>query len=172
MRLHIGAAERKEGWTALNVQPGPHVDIVADCASMPMIGSGTVEAVYASHILEHLNYDSELPATLREIMRVLRPGGQLMVSVPDLATLCWMFVAPQFGFQERYQVMSTMFGGQKDAFDLHKSGLSHELLGAALDYVGFTAIRRVENFNLFNDCSVMKMFGVPISLNLEARKPG
>jgi predicted SAM-dependent methyltransferase len=82
MRLHIGADEQKEGWTVLSAQSAPHVDIVGDCTNMKMIGSDTAEAVYASHVLEHLGYDSELPVALREIMRVLRPGGQLWSAFP------------------------------------------------------------------------------------------
>lgn len=172
MRLHIGADERKDGWTVLSAQPAPHVDIVADCTSMTMIADSTVEAVYASHVLEHFGYDSGLLLALREILRVLRPGGQLMVSVPDFAALCWMFVMPQFGIDERYKLMRIMFGGQMHEFDFHKCGLNHELLGAALNDVGFTAIRRVEAFNLFNDSSTLRVYGVPISLNMDARKPG
>jgi predicted SAM-dependent methyltransferase len=172
MRLHIGGEVRKDGWTVLGIQPGPAVDIVSDCTSMPMIADGSCEEVYASHVFEHLGYNTDLPKALREVIRVLRPGGRLMASVPDLGILCWMFTMPHFGVEERYHLTRIIFGGQTNPHDFHVTGFNHELLGGALADVGFTRIRRVESFGLFNDTSVLTAFGIPISLNMEAYKPG
>ncbi len=44
---------------------------------------GSVDAVYHSHLLEHVDRDA-VPAFLAEIWRVLRPGGVHRVVVPDL----------------------------------------------------------------------------------------
>jgi SAM-dependent methyltransferase len=44
---------------------------------------GSLDAVYASHLLEHL-YADEARKLLRECFRVLRPGGVLRMVVPDL----------------------------------------------------------------------------------------
>lgn len=44
---------------------------------------GVLEAVFGSHVLEHLT-PREGAALLREVHRVLRPGGILRISVPDL----------------------------------------------------------------------------------------
>lgn len=43
----------------------------------------TFEAVYASHVLEHLDRDAA-ELCLREVHRVLRPGGIVRLAVPDL----------------------------------------------------------------------------------------
>jgi predicted SAM-dependent methyltransferase len=43
----------------------------------------SVDVLYSSHMLEHLDRE-EAVAFLREARRVLRPGGTLRVSVPDL----------------------------------------------------------------------------------------
>jgi predicted SAM-dependent methyltransferase len=45
--------------------------------------SGSVDVLYSSHMLEHLDRE-EAVAFLREARRVLRPGGTLRISVPDL----------------------------------------------------------------------------------------
>lgn len=45
--------------------------------------AGSVDAVYHSHVLEHLDRDA-VPGFLREIARVLRPGGIQRIVVPDL----------------------------------------------------------------------------------------
>ncbi len=171
MRLHIGGVVRKEGWTVLNAQPGPHVDVVGDFSYLAQIGAGAVEEVYASHVLEHLRYADELPQALAEIFRILRPAGKLMAAVPDLEILCKLFIHPQSGPRERWDLMRIMFGGQIDAFDLHKAGLWTENFGGMLHHAGFVDICRVESFGLFQDASLVTYGGVPISLNMEARKP-
>ena len=45
--------------------------------------SNSVECVYASHMLEHLS-KTEAEGFLREARRVLRPGGVIRLSVPDI----------------------------------------------------------------------------------------
>jgi SAM-dependent methyltransferase len=45
--------------------------------------SGSVEAIYTAHMLEHL-YEDEAAHCLRECVRVLRPGGVMRIGVPDL----------------------------------------------------------------------------------------
>ncbi len=171
MRLHVGGTERKDGWTVLNVQPGPHVDIVGNCADLSELATASVEQIYASHVLEHLSYVGELPQALAEFWRVLRPGGQIMVSVPDLDALCQLFLHPRAKHQDRWEIMRMMFGGQTDAFDLHKVGFWADSLARLLFEAGFADMRRVESFGLFDDASTFRYRGVAISLNVEARKP-
>ena len=48
---------------------------------------GTVDAVYHSHVLEHLDREI-VPAFLAEVHRVLKRGGVHRVVVPDFETLC------------------------------------------------------------------------------------
>ncbi|MEO6473286.1 MAG: class I SAM-dependent methyltransferase [Aeromicrobium sp.] len=46
-------------------------------------GDGTVDAVYHSHMLEHIDR-AAVPGFLAEVRRVLRPGGTHRIVVPDL----------------------------------------------------------------------------------------
>jgi SAM-dependent methyltransferase len=57
--------------------------VSADAARMPF-RDAVFDAVISNHSLEHF---VEFEATLREIGRVLRPGGALYVAVPDTGTL-------------------------------------------------------------------------------------
>ena len=54
--------------------------------------SGSVDAVYHSHLLEHLDRDVA-PRFLSEIRRVLRPGGIVRMVVPDLELAARSYLA-------------------------------------------------------------------------------
>jgi predicted SAM-dependent methyltransferase len=171
MRLHIGGLEVREGWRILNAQPGPAVDYVGDCTDLSRFPDASVEAIYASHVLEHLGYQRDLPRALREFRRVLMPGGVAMIAVPDLENLCRLFLDPRVDpGQERFEVMRMMFGGQLDEFDFHRVGLTFEFLGSFLRQAGFSSVERVDDFGLFADASVFECAGVRTSLNVVARR--
>ncbi len=84
MKLRIGGTEPADGWTILNIQPGPDVGIVGNCSDLCDFADGTMETIYASHVLEHVSHRGELDKTLGEWARVLVPGGQVMIGVPDM----------------------------------------------------------------------------------------
>jgi predicted SAM-dependent methyltransferase len=171
MKLHIGSRARVEGWVSFDIRPGPEVDHVGDCHDLSRFGDGTVEAIYASHVLEHLSYRFELAPALTEWRRVLKPGGTAMISVPDFETLCGLFIYPKLNASERHFIMMMIFGGQTNPADFHKVGLNFEYLKSLLEEAGFADIRRVPSFDLFDDTSVFKFRNVPISLNVSAVKP-
>lgn len=169
LRLHIGGQVRAAGWTVVDALPGPAVDIVGDIRDLGFLRDGAAVEIYASHVLEHLDYQGELPRALAECRRVLAPGGLLKASVPDLVTLSSLIADGRTTPDERFALMRMLFGGQTDAFDYHKVGLDYAILGGFLMQAGFSALRRVADFGLFADSSRLAFKGVPISLNIEAR---
>lgn len=78
------AGERFPGWEIVRLDSDPDVspDVVGDIRDIPLPNE-TFDAVWCSHALEHL-YEHEVPGALAELRRVLRPGGEIIVSVPDL----------------------------------------------------------------------------------------
>ncbi|HRH82576.1 MAG TPA: methyltransferase domain-containing protein [Thiobacillaceae bacterium] len=170
LRLHIGGRQPKPGWKILNIQAGPDVDYVGDCTSLAQFADGSVAEVYASHVYEHLGFRGELPQALREVWRVLEPGGVFRISVPDFECLCRLFVDPNTPRDKKFSLMMHVFGAQEDPHDFHKVGLTQDFLVAMLQRAGFSRLRRVKEFGLFNDYSSYRRFGVLISLNLEAYK--
>jgi predicted SAM-dependent methyltransferase len=171
MRLHIGGKEPKAGWTILNILPGPDVDLLGSCTDLGAVADGACELVYASHVLEHLGYEEELPRALRECHRVLRPSGRLHVSVPDLAVLAELVLRPDLDAAQRFEVMRMIYGGQVDAHDFHKTGFTWEIMEGMLQDAGFTAIRRIDEHDFFNDTSRYATYGRKISLNVVATRP-
>lgn len=75
------AAEWQE--IRLDVAGEVEPDIVADIRAIPLEDE-CLDAVYTSHTLEHLP-ESGVRQALGEFRRILKPEGQLVIRVPDLA---------------------------------------------------------------------------------------
>jgi predicted SAM-dependent methyltransferase len=172
MKLHIGGNEPHPDWKILDIEQRPEVDFIGNAGDLSQFGDQSIEALYASHVLEHFYYalDRELSITLAEWHRVLKVGGQLLLSVPDMRTLCWLYSRPDLEAMNRLHLMRMMFGGQTNQYDVHKVGFDIDILSMYLAEAGFTQIERVAEFNLFKDCSCLSFLGSPISLNIIATK--
>lgn len=93
--LHVGCGSKEASglheafcgpnWNELRLDVDPTVepDVVASITDMAPVGDASVEAVFSSHNLEHLEAH-EVPRALAEFLRVLRPGGMLLVTLPDI----------------------------------------------------------------------------------------
>ncbi len=172
LRLHIGGQDSHPDWKILDIEKRPEVDFVCDAADLSQFADGSVEAIYASHVLEHFHYqlNNELINTLTEWHRVLQPGGKLFVSVPNLKTLCWLYLNPNLVAEERYHLMRIMFGGQTNEFDVHKVGFDPDTLAMYLGQVGFQTYELASEFSMFEDCSSLRLIDTLISLNAIATK--
>jgi len=86
--LEIGPGKNRiQGFETLNIKWNKSVDYVADASKPLPFSDNTFEIVYASHILEHVPWYN-LEDTLREWTRILKPGGQLEIWVPDGLKIC------------------------------------------------------------------------------------
>ena len=171
-RLHIGGTTRVEGWEVLSVEPGACVDHVGNANDLGRFADETFIEIYASHVLEHLDYTGEIQRGLKEWHRVLRHGGRVCISVPDLEILASLFIAKdRYSAADRFLVMQMIFGGHVDKHDYHVIGLDETFLAGYLIDAGFVAPARVDSFGLFEDTSTLKFRGTPISLNMIATKP-
>lgn len=168
---YIGGQTPAPGWEIMNVLPGPHVDHLGNANDLSRFPDASLEAIYSSHTLEHFDYQHELMATLKEWHRALGPFGTLYVSVPDLDVLAELFLdKTNLTVNEHFMVMRMMFGGHTDPHDYHGVGLNADFLVAFLEEAGFSLIRKVDEFRIFQDCSSMRFKDKLISLNVVARK--
>jgi SAM-dependent methyltransferase len=71
------------GWINADRLAGPGVDLTGDIRDGLPLPSGGLDCVVAIHALQDLPYLDVVPA-LRELRRVLKPGGVLRLAVPDL----------------------------------------------------------------------------------------
>lgn len=80
-QLEIGSGLVKEsGWITLDLCRG--VDVYWDLRRGLPFADATFERVYSSHVLEHFSY-KDMKNLLREVLRVLKPGGVFSICVPD-----------------------------------------------------------------------------------------
>ncbi|MEJ1959599.1 MAG: methyltransferase domain-containing protein [Nitrosomonadales bacterium] len=162
---------KSAGWEILDANSEPHVDHVCNANDLSQFSDNTFVQIYSSHVVEHLDYIGELQHTLKEWNRVLKPGGKVFISVPDLDTLARLILdKKQLTIDDRFEVMRMIFGGHVDKYDYHLVGLTEEFLVEYLNASGYVNIRKLKEFNLFNDSSSMLFKGVPISLNMIAEK--
>lgn len=97
--LHVGCGPKRKDrttagfnspdWTELrlDIDAGVSPDIVGSMTSMPAVRDATVDAIFSSHNIEHL-YPHEVPVALAEFRRVLKPDGFVVITCPDLQSVC------------------------------------------------------------------------------------
>jgi predicted SAM-dependent methyltransferase len=172
IKLHIGGKEAHPDWKILDVEDRPEVDFVGNASCLAQFENNSIDAIYTSHVLEHFHHtlNNELIDTLQEWHRVLKPGGKLYISVPNLQVLCWLYLNPNLTAIERHYLMRIIFGAQTNEYDVHKAGFDFEILAMYLEEAGFEEYEQVSEFGLFDDCSSMRLVDTLISLNAIATK--
>jgi dolichol-phosphate mannosyltransferase len=70
------------------------IELVCGSAFTLPFRDAAFDCVISSQVIEHIPYDEAL---FREIARVLRPGGELIIGTPDYATLGWQIIEPLYG---------------------------------------------------------------------------
>lgn len=58
----------------------PETDVIDDAARLSTLANGSVDFVIANHVLEHIE---DPIAALQHFLRVIRPGGTLLLTLPD-----------------------------------------------------------------------------------------
>lgn len=161
--LHVGAGSpsnrrlplcfQGEDWMEVRVDIDKRVkpNIVATVTDMQGVPDERSHAVFSSHAHEHLN-DFEVEKGFAEIYRVLRPGGFLLMNVPDLKQVAQMIVdgqADEVLYDSKagpVRPIDMMFGHQLsvkkgNAYMSHRTGFTAERLERFCLEAGFVDVR-------------------------------
>jgi SAM-dependent methyltransferase len=145
----------------LDIDPATRPDIQSSLTDLSPVPRESVDAIWCSHSLEHL-YRHEVPPALDAFLRVLKPGGFLLLTSPDLESVAQLVSA---GRIEEPAYISA--GGPITALDIifghgaslergnpfmaHRCGFTAGMLGRLLTVAGFVdvGVHRGSAFDLW-----------------------
>jgi len=145
-----------------DINPDVRPDILGSMTDMTAVPEGTMDAVWSSHNIEHLEAH-QVPVALTEFRRVLKPGGFALIVTPDLQEIC-RHVAEGRLEDELYRspagpiaAIDTLFGlrsalARGNGFMAHRTGFTNETLKQKLLAAGFgyaAVQRQTKAFNLW-----------------------
>jgi predicted SAM-dependent methyltransferase len=179
LKLHLGCGPRNiPGFVHVDIIDAPHIDYRSSVDNLCDFADGSVDLIYASHVLEHFGRH-EVEAVLKGWYRVLAPGGVVRIAVPDFAAVVDLY--EQEGLKDGLSgLVGLVCGGQRNQYDFHKIIFDEAFLSYLLGKVGFKDIRRwdwrttehaqIDDFSQSYIPHMDKQNGRLMSLNLEASR--
>ncbi|ORU93991.1 MAG: hypothetical protein A6F70_07250 [Cycloclasticus sp. symbiont of Bathymodiolus heckerae] len=159
----------------INIDGYPHANIhyVSRIDRLGMFADNAVDLIYASHCLEHFKY-GEVDRVLDEWHRVIKPGGIIRLSVPDIDKLIDIYNDTN----DPDDIVPQLMGGQNNKYNYHYVVFNGLNLKKYLNRAGFVDVQEWIpgscDLTTFDDFSVYHKVvngkNYPISLNLEAKK--
>lgn len=157
--LHLGCGGRRvPGFVNADVTNSDW-DIDLASGRLPWV-DGAFDRVVSQQVIEHLELDSQLKPLLKEIVRVLAPGGEAWLTCPDMEAICRSYLAdggatllkdrqkrwPDFSLnglpaQHMVNVLFHQAGEHVNLFDM-------PLLEHILKEAGFARVDRVKESDL------------------------
>ena len=135
-----------DGWINQDIvvgDPNVKVDLNCNANSLPY-DNDTVDFIYAGHLLEHFYPDTVLSA-VREWYRVLKPGGTLIIVVPDCGEVFKSYAKREITIEQVWQqIYGRIYEYDRDS-ERHHIAFDREQL---IDMVGEWYM--IEDLNFHN----------------------
>ena len=129
-----------------SVQP----DLVGTMTDMSSVASGSVDAVFSSHTIEHL-YPHDVPVALAEFLRVIKPDGFAVITCPDLQSVCALIAEDKLT-EPAYTSpagpiapLDILYGhrpamARGNLYMAHRCGFTQKVLTGTLQAAGFATV--------------------------------
>lgn len=161
--LHVGCGQSRPEqlpscfqtaqWQEIRLDIDPQVkpDIIGSITDLSAIDNASMDAIWSSHNLEHLN-SYEVPIALAEFKRVLKLKGFVLLSVPNLRAVARHIANDQLSTTLYHSAagpitaLDIVFGHQASQasgnhFMAHRTGFTSSTLGQSLLDAGFNEVR-------------------------------
>ena len=137
----------------LDINKDVNPDIVSSVLDLSIIDSGSFDAVFSAHNIEHV-YAHEVPIMLKEFLRILNKDGFFVVVCPNLVPVARLIVEDKLA-EPAYvspagpiTPLDILYGfgpalAQGNEFMAHKCGFTPKSLNAALLGAGFKNVVRM-----------------------------
>lgn len=141
----------------LDIDPMTKPDIVASLTDMSMVPANSMDAVWSSHNLEHLE-GYQVPIALAEMRRVLKPGGFALITLPNLEKIAQLIVTGRADDvlytspAGPITPLDMLYGHQKSVKNgnthmAHRTGFTAKRLSGVLTEAGFNEVRVMQGLN-------------------------
>jgi len=150
MKLNVGGQQTigrfPGGWTCVDILPG--ADILHDISEDPMpIDDGSVDAIYCSHVLEHI-WPWRLLFVLQDFRRVMKRGAPIRIVVPDMDIALHRFMERKHEAEALDECMEWWFDPSLDNDGNlclnHVTGFNYKKLAKALFEAEFRDVQKLE----------------------------
>jgi predicted SAM-dependent methyltransferase len=101
-KLQIGSGiNHYEGWLNTDYDAGIPGVLQMDATKVFPFEDKVFDFIFCQHMIEHISYqDGQF--MLKECLRVLKPGGKVRISTPNLAMVCGLYTTPPTELQMSY----------------------------------------------------------------------
>jgi SAM-dependent methyltransferase len=150
VRLNLGCGDKiLPGYVNVDIaasRAGMKPDLICDLRQLPM-ADGYADEILSVHVIEHFYYWEAVPL-LKEWVRVLKPGGRLVVECPNLLSAAQELIQnPEAGALPNKKGQKTMwvFYGDpawKDPLMCHRWGYTPQSLAALMTKLGLKDVRQ------------------------------
>jgi predicted SAM-dependent methyltransferase len=180
IKIHMGCGRRDFGKEWIHIDQEKYDHVMHNDITKLVFQSGTVDLIYASHVLSYFNRREAL-FVLLEWNRVLKPGGVIRLAVPDFQAMARLYtMAPDTFPIESFlgPIYGQMAFGSTTIY--HKTTYDYRSLSVLLQEAGFKHVglydwRHTEHAHIDDHSQaylphMAKEKGNLISLNVEAVK--
>lgn len=145
-RLNWGCGSwTPEGWINSDIKEGPGIDLVCSILSGLPLESESIDYAVSIHALPEMTYPT-LVTVLQELRRVLKPGGVLRLSLPDIDKGIAAYQRGDAGYflipDEDAKSMGAKFITQMLWYGYSKLLFNHDFIEEMLLKAGFSRVDR------------------------------
>ena len=160
--IHVGCGQKtkssttkgfnSEDWTEVryDIDESVKPDYIGSMTDMSVISSESFDAVFSSHNIEHL-YAHDVPKALGEFYRILNELGMLVLTCPDLKSVCELVAQDRLTEQAYLSPagpitpLDILYGHREsmksgNLYMAHKCGFTQKVLVTTLQSAGFKSV--------------------------------